>query len=135
MTLPPRLALARRDGLRRVSTGPLRDYLDGLYQGSVRTLGDPAPGQWEPTAEDAQAEDLGRAARALGFRDGLDWDPGYRSGLTRLVARVLGLSHRQLAEDVLTRDERTIRRWVARESPVPQVAVDRLLRTLGDWSA
>jgi hypothetical protein len=132
VTLPPRLTAARREGLRRVATGPLRDYLDGYYRGSVRTLVDPAPGQWEPTAEDEVSADLGRAARALGWRDGVAWERGMRPGLTRLVARVLGLSHRQLAEDVLTRDERTIRRWVAGQIAVPEIAVERLLRLLAE---
>src|SRR5689334_8446856 len=46
-----------------------------------------------------------------------------------------GLSARAFARDVLWRDERTIRRWLSGESPVPDVVADRLrdeLRDTGD---
>jgi hypothetical protein len=34
-----------------------------------------------------------------------------------------GLSARQFAEQVLIRDERTIRRWISGESPIPDVVI------------
>jgi hypothetical protein len=37
-----------------------------------------------------------------------------------------GLSARAFARDVLWRDERTVRRWLAGDSPVPAVVADRL---------
>jgi hypothetical protein len=37
-----------------------------------------------------------------------------------------GLSARAFARDVLWRDERTVRRWLSGESPVPAVVADRL---------
>lgn len=124
-------AVARRtELLRRESTGPLHDYLTGYRHGMVRTTGPPAPGQWTPTPEDEASEDLGRAARALGMADGARWDTEARAGLVRLTARVLGVSHRVLAEEYLVRDERTVRRWVSGDQVPPALVVDRLLRLL-----
>lgn len=40
-----------------------------------------------------------------------------------------GLSARRYAEDVLLRDERTVRRWLAGDSPVP-IPVVRFLRLM-----
>lgn len=37
-----------------------------------------------------------------------------------------GLSDRQFALQVLRRDDRTIRRWLAGDSPIPQVVMDFL---------
>lgn len=34
-----------------------------------------------------------------------------------------GLSARRLAREVLLRDERTVRRWVSGDSPIPQAVV------------
>lgn len=42
-----------------------------------------------------------------------------------------GLSARAFARDVLWRDERTVRRWLSGESPVPKVVADRLREELG----
>jgi len=41
-----------------------------------------------------------------------------------------GLSARAFARDVLWRDERTVRRWISGESPVPAVVADRLREEL-----
>jgi hypothetical protein len=41
-----------------------------------------------------------------------------------------GLSARVFARDVLWRDERTVRRWLSGESPVPAVVADRLREEL-----
>lgn len=38
-----------------------------------------------------------------------------------------GLSARRFAYEVLLRDERTIRRWIAMDSPIPQVVADWLV--------
>lgn len=37
-----------------------------------------------------------------------------------------GLSARRFATEVLTRDERTIRRWLAGDSPIPKAVVEFL---------
>jgi hypothetical protein len=39
-----------------------------------------------------------------------------------------GLSARQYAMQVLTRDERTVRRWLAGDSPIPRAALNALTR-------
>jgi hypothetical protein len=65
-----RTVARRADLLRRQATGTPHDYLTGYRHGMTRTLGESAPGQWEPTPEDEASEDLGRAARALGQADG-----------------------------------------------------------------
>lgn len=39
-----------------------------------------------------------------------------------------GLSNRRFAEDVMVRDERTIRRWLNGQSPIPQAVIDWLER-------
>lgn len=39
-----------------------------------------------------------------------------------------GLSNRKYAETVLTRDERTVRRWLSGKSPLPKVVIDFLTR-------
>ena len=43
-----------------------------------------------------------------------------------------GLSARAFARDVLWRDERTVRRWISGESPVPKVVADRLREQIKD---
>lgn len=118
--------------LRREATGLLHEYLHGYRLGMARTTGEPAPGQWEPTPDDEAGEDRSRAARALGLADGRAWAEGRRSGLVRLVARQLGVSHRVLAEEYLVRDERTVRRWVSGAQVPPASVTARLLRLLGE---
>jgi hypothetical protein len=46
--------------------------------------------------------------------------------LLALAIERSGLSARAFARDVLWRDERTVRRWLSGESPVPKVVTDRL---------
>jgi hypothetical protein len=46
--------------------------------------------------------------------------------LLALAIERSGLSARAFARDVLWRDERTVRRWLAGDSPVPAVVADRL---------
>jgi uncharacterized protein YyaL (SSP411 family) len=48
-----------------------------------------------------------------------------RELLEQAIARS-GLSARAFARDVLWRDERTVRRWLSGESPIPAVVADRL---------
>lgn len=43
--------------------------------------------------------------------------------LLRAAIRRSGLSNRQFAERVLARDERTVRRWIAGTSPIPDAVV------------
>ncbi len=50
--------------------------------------------------------------------------------LLRQAIGLSGLSARRFAVDVLARDERTIRRWLAGDSPLPAVVVTRLQRFL-----
>lgn len=45
--------------------------------------------------------------------------------LQRAIARS-GLSARQYAMQVLTRNERTIRRWLARDTPIPRAVINKL---------
>jgi hypothetical protein len=42
-----------------------------------------------------------------------------------------GLSARRFAVDVLLRDERTVRRWLAGDSPIPEVVLVRLTALVG----
>jgi hypothetical protein len=51
--------------------------------------------------------------------------------LLRTAIARSGLSARAFARDVLWRDERTVRRWLSGESPVPAVVADRLREELG----
>jgi hypothetical protein len=53
-----------------------------------------------------------------------------RELLERTIARS-GLSVRAFARDILWRDERTVRRWLAGDSPVPAVVADRLREEVG----
>jgi hypothetical protein len=46
--------------------------------------------------------------------------------LLALAIERAGLSARAFARNVLWRDERTVRRWLSGESPVPKVVADRL---------
>ncbi len=46
--------------------------------------------------------------------------------LLRLAIDASGLSARKWAEDVAWRDERTIRRWLSGDSPIPQIVVAKL---------
>jgi len=49
-------------------------------------------------------------------------------GLIRAAIDLSGLSARRFARDVLIRNERTIRRWLAGDSPIPAEARDWLTR-------
>jgi len=52
--------------------------------------------------------------------------PDQQARARRLLERAIaasGLSARQYAMQVLIRDERTIRRWLAGDSPIPDVVV------------
>lgn len=46
--------------------------------------------------------------------------------LLRRAIRRSGLSNRKYAEQVLTRDERTVRRWLSGKTSVPRAVVARL---------
>jgi len=46
----------------------------------------------------------------------------------RRAIRASGLSARQFARTVLARDERTVRRWLAGDSPIPRAVLDFLAR-------
>lgn len=46
-----------------------------------------------------------------------------------------GLSARAFARDTLWRDERTLRRWLSGESPIPKVVADRLREELTNTNA
>jgi hypothetical protein len=50
--------------------------------------------------------------------------------LLRDAIRLSGLSTRSFAETVLVRDERTVRRWIAGEAPIPDVVTRFLNRYL-----
>lgn len=56
----------------------------------------------------------------------------HRELLERALA-VTGLSLRSFAESVVIRDERTVRRWRAGDSPIPDVAARRLEQVLREW--
>lgn len=44
----------------------------------------------------------------------------------RAVIEASGLSARRFADEVLLRDERTVRRWLAGDSPIPEPVAVRL---------
>lgn len=46
--------------------------------------------------------------------------------LIRAAIDASGLSARRFAVDILVRDERTVRRWLAGDSPLPKAVRDRL---------
>lgn len=46
--------------------------------------------------------------------------------LLRTAIDVSGMSARQFAVSVLLRDERTVRRWLAGDRPIPQVVLEHL---------
>jgi len=46
--------------------------------------------------------------------------------LLRAAIAASGLSARKYAVQVLLRDERTVRRWLAGDRPIPKVILDRL---------
>jgi transcriptional regulator with XRE-family HTH domain len=48
--------------------------------------------------------------------------------LLRAAIKASGLSARRFAREVLTRDERTIRRWLRGDTPVPPAVVEFLER-------
>jgi hypothetical protein len=45
--------------------------------------------------------------------------------LIRAAIDASGMSARRFAVDILTRDERTVRRWLAGDSPLPRAVRDR----------
>ncbi len=47
-------------------------------------------------------------------------------GLLRLQIRRSGLSQARFAVEVLRRNERTVRRWISGESPMPKEVLDFL---------
>lgn len=49
--------------------------------------------------------------------------------LLRRTIKASGLSNRRFAEEILSRDERTIRRWLSGETAIPQIVVKFLSRT------
>lgn len=49
----------------------------------------------------------------------------------RSAIEASGLSARQYAADVLLRDERTVRRWLAGDSPIPDPVIRFLTRRPG----
>lgn len=48
--------------------------------------------------------------------------------LLRRKIKASGLSNRKFAEEILSRDERTIRRWLSGETAIPQIVVKFLER-------
>ncbi len=54
-----------------------------------------------------------------------DSEADHRDLLARVIASS-GLSVRQWAKQVVLREERTVRRWIAGDSPIPQVVVEFL---------
>ena len=46
--------------------------------------------------------------------------------LLRAAITASGLSARKFAVQVLIRDERTVRRWIAGDSPIPKAVMDKL---------
>lgn len=52
--------------------------------------------------------------------------------LLRECIRRSGLSNRKFAELVMTRDERTVRRWLAGTQTIPAVALRRLAALLAE---
>lgn len=52
--------------------------------------------------------------------------------LLRTAIERSGLSARAFAKDILLRDERTVRRWLAGDSPIPQAVIDWLRGSLPD---
>jgi len=56
-------------------------------------------------------------------------DPNTRAEqiqILRSAIKVSGLSARRFAVEVLIRDERTIRRWLRGDSPIPAIVLERL---------
>lgn len=52
--------------------------------------------------------------------------------LLAAAIRAAGVSARRFAEDVVVRDERTVRRWTAGAIPIPAVVVRKLRGLVGD---
>jgi hypothetical protein len=74
------------------------------------------------------AAPVGAAILRARFADavtiGLWTDPTISDiALLRAAIAASGLSARRYATEVLTRDERTVRRWLAGESPIPQAVL------------
>lgn len=51
---------------------------------------------------------------------------GEETALLRSVIDHSGLSAREWAKSVAWRDERTVRRWLAGDSPIPEIVLDRI---------
>lgn len=130
---------ARRvDLLRSVTSEPeVGEYLHGYRKGLVDSRAEPA-GRPEllalvvPLGTDGESTDRMRAARGDGYVDGLRWErPGQRPGMVRLAIRRSGMSARRWAEQMMVRDERTVRRWVAGDIDIPDVALRRIAELAG----
>jgi hypothetical protein len=52
--------------------------------------------------------------------------------LLRRAIEASGLSARRFAREVLIRDERTVRRWLAGDSPMPEPVIAKLRALLGE---
>lgn len=52
--------------------------------------------------------------------------PNDPRALLRAAIDRSGLSHRRFAERIMVRDERTVRRWISGEIPIPTVVLDKL---------
>lgn len=50
--------------------------------------------------------------------------------ILRDAIKASGLSARRFAVEVMIRDERTVRRWLAGDSPIPRVVLDRLIEEM-----
>jgi len=128
MTADPAYAsdAIRVETFRDLAVAPWDQYLEGYRRAMVRAIREPVDSALPP-----REPDLHRWARALGEYDGHRWRvPGEQRGLLHLVIHESGLSARRFAVEILTRDERTIRRWLAGDSPIPAAVVARLRRRL-----
>lgn len=117
---PEYIAEARRiEGLKAAYRGQpvtsyyLMGYRQGLTDSEHRATVNAAL-----LATDTDTADIGRAARAHGYHDGLHWrTPELQAGLVRLLRRQSGLSAREWA-DSIGHGERTVRRWTAGTGPI-----------------
>lgn len=71
----------------------------------------------ETVGRDGQIDDDGRRQY---------WEQTYHVALLRTAIDASGLSARKWAEQVAWRDERTIRRWLSGDSPIPALVVEKL---------
>ena len=70
-----------------------------------------------------------RAGRATPLQR-LSVPPVSEAALLRDAIKASGLSARRFAREVLLRDERTVRRWLAGDSPIPEPVVAYLMQPL-----